>query len=59
MTYMDIKPSKTKNWATQDYHIHKFVKKLKSRATIIDNYAVLIVYNEKQPSLSYILKESL
>lgn len=59
VTYMDIKPSKTKNWTSQDYHMRKFVRGLESRAMVVDGRAILIIYDEKYPSSSLIIMEKI
>lgn len=56
MKWWDIKhPSLTYNrWL-----VNRFFKKLETRGGIVGDKAVLFVYNEKSPELSYILTESL
>lgn len=57
---MQIKNIKQKAiLAHERYHVRKFFKNLEHRGAIVDGKAILLVYNEEEPELSYILTEPL
>lgn len=63
MKVYDIEPPKSwlkaKKLAAERRHINKFFNSLDTRGAIVDNKAILLVYNSKAPELSYILVEPL
>lgn len=56
---MKNKLKKKARLAWERYHVRRFVNSLETRGVIDGNKAVLLVYNEEMPELTYIIVENL
>lgn len=60
MQWWDIqKPRAAIRLQYSRYIVKRFFNNLETRGGVVDNKAVLFVYNERTPELSYILTEQL